>query len=144
MFLVQRIHADTKVPAKAHASDAAYDLFAYLENGASVTLKPGERMAIPTGFKMAMHPQTFGLILPRSGLALKNGLDVLAGVIDSGYRDEVKVILINHGQEPIEIHHGMKMAQMAHLPLIVDGVTVVENLANSDRGLGGFGSTGLQ
>ncbi len=103
---------------------------------------PGERMLIHTGVSMAVPAGHYGRVAPRSGLAMKNGIDVLAGVIDSDYRGEVGVILINHGGTPVEIKHGDRVAQLIIEKSASVVVEEIDELPVSKRGEAGFGSTG--
>ena len=104
-------------------------------------LQPGARAAVPTGIHVEIPPGHVGLVWPRSGLAVRHGIDTLAGVIDSDYRGEVRVVLVNHGREPVTLAKGDRVAQ-----LLVQRVEHVEfvgaELGGSARGEGGFGSTG--
>jgi dUTP pyrophosphatase len=124
-----------------YASDGAAG--ADLRASAAVTLAPGRRAAVPTGLILELPPGLVGLVWPRSGLAVRHGIDTLAGVIDSDYRGEVKVVLVNHGQEVVEIAPGDRIAQ-----LLVQKVerahftSAAAPLAATPRGAGGFGSTG--
>lgn len=130
-------------PKKGSAGAAGFDLAADLGIGQEITLYPGRRLLISTGIAMASPPHTYVRIAPRSGLATKFGIDVLAGVIDEDYRGEVKVILINLGDEPLTIKHGDRIAQ-AIVELVVPVETaVVDELPETVRGAGGLGSTGL-
>lgn len=109
-----------------------------------VTLSPGGRALVPCGFAMAIPEGYEAQIRPRSGLAWKHGVTVLnaPGTIDSDYRGEVMVLLINHGEVAFEIEAGMRIAQMVIAQVAMAGVEVVQELPSSDRGAGGFGSTG--
>jgi dUTP pyrophosphatase len=109
-----------------------------------VVLLAGERMVVETGFAFEIPPHLYGQIAPRSGLALKMGLDVLAGVIDADYRGEIKVVLINHGEEALMLPPGARIAQLLLKPICTsDYVTVeIDELEESSRGEGGLGSTG--
>jgi len=139
---VKRLFSDAKVPMKAHTHDAGYDLFAYLPS--DMILHPMQRACIPTGIAVSCAPDTCWQIWARSGLAIKHGIDVLAGLGDSGYIGEVGVVLINLGKEPFVIHHGDRIAQLVHLPLVRDShMSEVKELDQTTRGTGGFGSTGL-
>lgn len=109
-------------------------------------LAPGERAAIATGLRMQLPPQTEAQVRPRSGLALKHGVTVLntPGTIDEGYRGEVKVILINLGQEPFEVTQGMRIAQLVIAPVVRANIRQVPSIdVTTERGAGGFGSSGL-
>lgn len=129
------------VPHYAHPGDAGLDLFA-LKN---YELPPGDHQLIQTGIAIELPPNTEAQIRPRSGLALKHGITVLntPGTIDAGYRGEIGVILINHGQESFPVTAGMKIAQMVIAPVLQVQVETVANLADSQRGAGGFGSSGF-
>jgi dUTP pyrophosphatase len=111
---------------------------------APVSLAPMQRMAVPTGLCVAIPPGFEGQIRPRSGLALRQGLSMpnAPGTIDADYRGELKVLLINLGEAPIEITRGMRIAQMLITAVARAQIRVVETLEDTDRGEGGFGSTG--
>jgi len=131
------------LPSYATALSAGMDLRAFLPNG-SITLQPKERALIPTGLSMALPTGYEAQVRPRSGLAFKKGITVLnsPGTIDADYRGDIGVLLINHGQEPFEITDGERIAQMViakHEQITWDQV---EELQDSSRGVGGFGSTG--
>jgi len=136
---VKRISAEAKLPVYQHPGDAGMDLFAAEE----VKLGPGEVKAVPTGIKMAIPDGYVGLIWDKSGLSLQ-GVHRLAGVVDAGYRGEVKVVMVNLGREPYAFKEGQKVAQMLIQP--VQAVEVVDagdgDLDETARGSGGFGSTG--
>lgn len=108
-------------------------------------LMPGERKLIPTGLRVAIPEGFVGLIWPRSGLALKRGIDVLAGVIDSDYRGEIGALLVNHGEEPVQIRHGDRVAQLLIQRVeraVFERVQIREFQGETERGAAGFGSTG--
>jgi len=134
---VKKIHPAARLPAYGHPGDAGLDLFSCGES----ELAPGEVKAIPTGLEMAIPPGHVGLVWDKSGLSLE-AVHRLAGVVDAGYRGEVRVVLANLGRRPFKISLGMKIAQMLVQP--VQSVTVVEaeTLEATSRGRGGFGSTG--
>jgi dUTP pyrophosphatase len=136
---VKRINPGAKLPAYSHPGDAGMDLFAAEE----VVLGAGEVKAVPTGVKMAIPEGYVGLIWDKSGLSLQ-GVHRLAGVVDAGYRGEVKVVMVNLGKEPYIFKAGQKVAQMLIQP--VQAVEVVDaggdDLDETARGEGGFGSTG--
>jgi dUTP pyrophosphatase len=119
------------------------DLRAALEQ--DLVIHPGERTLIPTGLQMALEHGYEAQIRPRSGLAIRNGITMLnsPGTIDADYRGEVKVIAINHGQEPFTVHHGDRIAQMVIAPVVQAQIEEVEELDETARGEGGFGSTGV-
>jgi dUTP pyrophosphatase len=135
-------HPDAKVPRLANKGDVAFDLYSVED----VTLKPGAWHAVATGISLEIAPGYEGQVRPRSGLALKNGVTVLnaPGTIDSGYRGEVKSILINHGKEPFKITKGMRISQLAIRAVPKALFEAVDTLEDSDRGEGGFGSTGMK
>jgi dUTP pyrophosphatase len=134
---------DLSLPAYESASAAGADIRAALPDG-NIVLQPMQRAAIPTGLAMSIPSGYEAQLRPRSGLALKQGLSLVnaPGTIDADYRGEVKVIVINLGQEPIEISHGMRIAQMVFAPVIQAEFEILETLDNTIRGTAGFGSTG--
>ena len=134
---VTTLHPDATIPTRGSEYAAGLDLYA--DHGD--TINPGERVLIGTGIAIALPPFTAGLIWPRSGLATKQGVDVLAGVVDADYRGEVRVALINHGAEPVDIEPGDRIAQLLIQPLAMVDVEVVDELPETARGDGGFGST---
>lgn len=141
--IVQLTHgADLPLPAYATPDSAGMDLMAAVNE--SISLAPGERMMIPTGIAIALPSGFEAQIRPRSGLALKNGLTLLnaPGTIDSDYRGEIGVILVNHSQETFMVEHGMRIAQMVVAPVLQISWNAVFSLNDSERGAGGFGSTG--
>lgn len=135
---------DLELPHFATALAAGADLRAAL--GAPVDIAPGERKLIPTGFAMALPAGYEAQVRPRSGLAYKHGITVLntPGTIDADYRGEVKVLLINHGQETFTIQRGERIAQMVIGKLLDVDFEVVSELSDTERGAGGYGSTGVQ
>jgi dUTP pyrophosphatase len=132
------------LPAYETADAAGMDLRAAVADDAPVTLKPGERAMIPTGLTIALPAGHEAQVRPRSGLAAKHGVTCLntPGTIDADYRGEVKVILINLGQEPFIIKRGERIAQMVIAPVTRAELSVVTTLDETQRGSGGFGSTG--
>lgn len=136
--MVKKIVPEARIPVYHHHGDAGMDLFSCKE----LTINPGETVAVPTGIQMAIPFGYVGLIWDKSGIALC-GVHRLAGVVDAGYRGEVKVVLTNLGQEPFVITPGMKIAQMLIQPVESPEVVEVEELDKTTRGEGGFGSTGL-
>lgn len=140
-LLVERLTDSARLPAYAHPGDAGLDLCA----DAALTLPPGGRAAVPTGLRLRLPPGTEGQVRPRSGLALRHGVTVAnaPGTIDEGYRGELKVLLINLGDAPFAIEPGMRIAQLVVAPVL--RVAVAEGAVGegTDRGAGGFGSTGL-
>ncbi len=139
---VVRLDPDLALPAYARPGDAGLDLLAR----EGLTLAPGGgRGVVPTGIALAIPEGYTGFVLPRSGLALRHGITCLnaPGLIDSGYRDEVRVILLNTDPaEPYEVHRGDRIAQLVVLAYDPVRFTPVETLAESERGRGGFGHTG--
>ncbi|WP_018127624.1 dUTP diphosphatase [Balneola vulgaris] len=135
---------DLALPSYETSSAAGMDIRAALEE--PMVLKPGERALIPTGLQMAIPHGYEAQIRPRSGLAIRNGITMLntPGTIDADYRGEVKVIAINLGQEDFEVSHGDRIAQMVIAPVTQFPVVEVENLDETERGEGGFGSTGIK
>ena len=135
--------ADLLLPKYATAQSAAVDLLAAVTD--DVVLAPGERTLIPTGLAIALPNGYEAQVRPRSGLALKNGITLLnsPGTIDSDYRGEIGVILVNHGQEPFTVCRGMRIAQMLIAPVTRMDWNTVSSLDESERGIGGFGSTGV-
>lgn len=134
--------ADLPLPRYQSDLAAGLDLLAAVD--ASVVLEPGKRALVPTGLSMSLPAGFEGQVRPRSGLAAKNGVTVLntPGTIDADYRGEVKVILINLGDEPFVIERGSRIAQMVIAPVLQAEIVEVEELSETARGTGGFGSTG--
>jgi dUTP pyrophosphatase len=135
---IKKLHTDAKVPAYSHHDDAGFDLF-MPEN---ITIKKGERLGVPTGIAMEIPEGYVGLIWDKSGLAIKNGMKTLGGVVDSTYRGEVLVGMINLSDADYTFEKGHKIAQM-----IIQKKETVEfeecsELSDTTRGCGGFGSTG--
>lgn len=139
---VKRTNPYAILPRYATAGAAGMDLPACLDE--PLTLAPGQRALVPTGIAIALPPQHVGLIFARSGLAVKQGLTLSngVGVIDCDYRGEVRVGLIHLGTEPYTIQPGERIAQLAVLPVAQVQPVEVEELTDTDRGVGGFGSTG--
>lgn len=137
-------HSANPLPAHQTEHSAGVDLQAHLPEG-SVTLRPGQRHLIPTGLHIALPQGTEAQIRPRSGLALKYGISVLnsPGTVDADYRGEVKVLLINLGDAPFEIHNGDRIAQMIVARYErIEAFDLVDVLDETERGTGGYGSTG--
>ena len=137
---VQKRKEDAKLPEKAHEDDAGYDLFAQ----ESAVILPGQSSLIQTGIALALPPMTEAQIRPRSGLALHHQVTVLnsPGTIDAGYRGELGVILMNHGSKDFVVEKGMRIAQLVIAPILATTMIVSESLDETQRGSGGFGSTG--
>jgi dUTP pyrophosphatase len=139
---VKRLDPDLPLPRYARASDAGLDLHA----AARVVIEPGARALVGTGFAFAIPPGFAGLVLPRSGLALRHGVTVLnaPGLIDSGYRGEVKVLLVNHDPSAVvTVERGERVAQLVVQAVERVELVEVEDLAATERSAGGFGSTGV-
>ena len=138
---VLRTDPEAQLPAYAHPGDAGMDVRS-IEN---VTLAPGARALVRTGLVLELPPDAEAQVRPRSGLALKHGITVLntPGTIDAGYRGEVGVILINLGTEPFAVEKGMKIAQLVVAPVTQADIVEVSAVDATDRGVGGFGSTGV-
>jgi dUTP pyrophosphatase len=134
---------DLGLPAYATEGSAGLDLKASLSE--PFILKPGERGVVPTGLKMAIPPGFEGCVRPRSGLAMKQGLTLTnsPGTIDADYRGEVKVLLINLGQEPVALKRGDRIAQLLISPVAHAQIKKVEKVDDTHRGEGGFGHTGV-
>lgn len=138
--------ADQSLPLPSYETTGAAgaDLRANFPDQAQITLEPGARALVPTGLRVEI-PQGFEMqIRPRSGLALKQGISLpnTPGTIDSDYRGPLGVILINHGTEPVTIQHGDRIAQAVIAPVVQAAFELAETLSDTDRGTGGFGSTG--
>lgn len=133
------------LPARQSAGAAGADLAAALAEGEVLTLAPGESAMVPCGFALAIPEGFEAQVRPRSGLAAKFGVTVLnaPGTVDADYRGEVKAILINHGKAPFEIRRGDRIAQMVIAAVADLALEEVEELEETDRGTGGFGSTGI-
>lgn len=135
---------DLPLPNYETVAAAGMDLRAAVDS--PIVLKPGERQMIPTGLQMALPEGYEAQVRPRSGLAIRNGITMLntPGTIDADYRGEIKVIAINHGQEDFVVNHGDRIAQMVIAPVTQFPVVEVDELDETDRGEGGFGSTGVK
>ncbi|MEN8235457.1 MAG: dUTP diphosphatase [Actinomycetota bacterium] len=128
------------VPGHAHPGDGGVDLYAR----EATTLDPGEREVVSTGIAVAIPEGYAGLVTPRSGLAARHGISVVngPGLVDAGYRGEIKVVLINLSDESFDIERGDRVAQFVVVPVAVQEFVIVDELPVSSRGSGGFGSTG--
>ena len=134
-------------PEYATSGSAAVDLRAALEEDEVVTIAPGARALIPTGLSISPASSDYvAVIAARSGLGIKKGVSLSngIGVIDSDYRGEICVGLINHGEEPFEVRRGDRIAQMMFMPVVSASFTVVDSLDETERGAGGFGHTGIK
>ena len=138
--LVRRLDPDLPMPARARADDAGLDLYA----AGATTIEPGGRALVPTGIALAIPPGYAGFVLPRSGLALRHGVTCLntPGLVDSGYRGEIKVLLVNHDRAAATIARGDRIAQLVIQRVEPAELIEVDELPGSERGAGGFGSTG--
>ena len=137
----KKVHPDAVLPSYAHPSDAGMDL----RSVDDLTLAPGQRALVHTGLVMLLPPLYEAQVRPRSGLALKNGVTVLntPGTIDSGYRGEAGVIWIHLGQAAFDVRKGDKIAQMVIAPVTQPNIEETDVVDETDRGSGGFGSTGV-
>lgn len=136
---VQKLRDDAMLPTRGSAEAAGLDLYAVGDH----ELKVNERKVIPTGIAIATPRGTYVRIAPRSGLALKHGIDVLAGVVDSDYRGQIGVVLINLGNESFKINAGDRVAQAIVEVIRMPEVVEVEDLDSTERGEAGYGSTGV-
>lgn len=144
--VVRLPHGDgLPLPQPKSALAAGADLAAAIPPGETLTLAPGARALVPTGFALAIPAGYEGQVRPRSGLAANHGVTVLnaPGTIDADYRGEVKVILVNHGTEPFALARGMRIAQLVIAPVTVAAFAEVAELGDTERGAAGFGSTGV-
>jgi dUTP pyrophosphatase len=138
---VRRLDAAARLPARAHADDAGYDLFA----AHAVTLAPGERALVGTGIAVALPAGHAGLVLPRSGLAHRHGIALVnaPGLLDAGYRGELRVLLLNTDRDSaFAVSAGDRIAQLVVVAVAAPLVEEVAELDATGRGAGGFGSTG--
>ena len=139
--LITRLDPELPLPSYAKPGDAGADLYSRID----LELAPGERAMVPTGIAIALEPGYVALVHPRSGRAAKEGLGMVnaPGTVDAGYRGELQVILINHdSKNPISIKRGERIAQLVIQPVIRAELVEVESLPGTNRGEGGFGSTG--
>ena len=137
-LIIEKIYADSNLPAYGYPGDAGLDLFAYTD----VSLAPGKRESIPTGIKMAIPEGYVGLVWDKSGMAFKRGIKSMGGVVDSGYRGEISICLINLSEETQEIKKGDKIAQMVIQPFVSAEVEEGKLAPDTVRGDKGFGSSG--
>ena len=143
-ILIKRLSKEVPLPKYETSGSSGMDLTANIEN--SLDIKPGETAIIPTGLALSI-PNGFEVqIRPRSGLAAKKKISVLntPGTIDSDYRGEIKIILINLGQDIFKVEAGLRIAQMVVCPVVKVDLKEVDDLKITDRGTGGFGSTGVK
>lgn len=139
---VKKLSPNAILPTYGSQEAAGADLYACLQE--SVTIQPGETAWIPTGLALEVPKGCAGLIYARSSMGVKRGLAPAnkVGVIDSDYRGEIRVVLLNHGKEPQTVTHGERVAQMLITPVLTPAYTEAEELDDTQRGQGGFGSTG--
>lgn len=135
---IKQLHEAARLPERGSHFAAGADLCSV----EAVTLAPGERRAIPTGLSIEIPSGWYGRVAPRSGLAARHGIDTMAGVIDADYRGEIKVLLINLGPEPVRLEAGDRIAQLIIERAADCGYAWAEELGDTHRGSGGFGSTG--
>ena len=139
---VKKLHPNAVLPTYGSSEAAGADLYACLE--AAVTIQPGEVYWVPTGIALEVPKGCAGLVYARSSLGAKRGLAPAnkVGVVDSDYRGEVKVVLLNHSKEPQTLQPGERVAQFVITPVLQPAYVEVDDLTDTDRGAGGFGSTG--
>jgi dUTP pyrophosphatase len=135
---VKRLHSHAILPRRATAGSAGYDLF----STDAVTLGPGDLVCVPTGIAIRVPPGTYGRIAPRSGVTVKHNVHVAAGVIDEDYTGEIKVVLCNNSKNKVEFSAFERIAQLVLEKIEIAEVIEVQELSETDRGSGGFGSTG--
>ena len=140
--LIKKLNPKAKLPSYKTSGSSGMDLMALIDD--TLTIKPNQSVLVPTGLSIAIPDDTEVQIRPRSGLAAKSNISVLntPGTIDSDYRGELKIILINHGKEDFLINNGDRIAQMILMPVLKIEFEEVEHLPETIRGSGGFGSTG--
>lgn len=136
---VRRLRPDAEIPSQAYEGDAGLDLAAC----EPAVLEPGERAIVPTGVAVEIPEGYAGFVQPRSGLAARHGVGIVnsPGLIDSGYRGEIRVVLLNTGREPFSVEAGMRIAQLVIAPVASVRLVEVDALAASERGTQGFGSS---
>jgi dUTP pyrophosphatase len=136
---VRRLRPDAEIPGQAYEGDAGLDLAAC----EPAVLEPGERAVVPTGVAVEIPEGYAGFVQPRSGLAARHGIGIVnsPGLIDSGYRGEIRVVLLNTGREPVSVEAGMRIAQLVIAPVASVRLVEVDELAASERGTQGFGSS---
>ncbi len=135
---IQRLSDNAQLPSRGSTKAAGYDLY----STESMVILPGRRAVVPTGISIAMPEGCYGRIAPRSGLAVKHGIQVGAGVVDADYTGELKVVLFNHDSQPYVIKTGYRIAQLILEQNITPVIEEVSSIEESVRGDGGFGSTG--
>ena len=135
-----KLDRELPTPKRAHPDDAGLDLYARYP----LELEPGQRSTVDTGIALAIPPGHAGLVVPRSGMASRDGIGVVngPGLIDAGYRGEIRVVLVNLGERRVSIARGDRIAQLLIVPIAAPGIEIVGSLDATDRGTGGFGSSG--
>lgn len=143
-ILIKRLSSKVKMPQYKTIGSSGMDIAAFLDN--EILIQPSEKKIIPTGIKLKIPKGYEVQIRPRSGLAANNDVTVLntPGTIDSDYRGEIKVILFNHGKNIFKVENGLRIAQMVLCPVIEAKLSEVEIIDETERGEGGFGSTGTK
>src|SRR5947209_2844090 len=137
-LLFKRLHPEARLPTRGSPLAAGLDLYSVER----VTLAPGARAAVRTGLSVAIPEGFYGRVAPRSGLAVKSGLDTLAGVVEADYRGEILCALVNHGDAPVGIEVGTRVAQLIVERIALPEPVWADDLDETERGAGGFGSTG--
>jgi len=137
-LIVKKRCLEATLPKRASAEAAGYDLTSAI----CCSIDPGQRRIVETGLSITVPPGTYGRVAPRSGLAVKHGINVLAGVIDRDYVGEVGVVLVNHSDQPFNVSVGDRIGQLILEQILTPEVEEVEELVATERGEGGFGSTG--
>lgn len=140
MFKIAKLHPDAQIPKRADKGSAGLDICTVQD----VTVQPGDIAIAPTGLAIEINREVYARIAPRSGLAVKNKIHVMAGVVDSSYRGEIKVVLSNLGKEPVTFSKGDRVAQiiLEKISMVEPREVDLEDLKVSERGTAGFGSTG--
>ncbi|MDO8656522.1 MAG: dUTP diphosphatase [Nanoarchaeota archaeon] len=139
-IFIKKISTTATIPKYIHPHDAGMDLYA----NETIIINQGERKLIPTGIAMAIPSGYVGLIWDKSGIATNQGLKTMAGVIDSGYRGEIKVLIHNLSSQSYTVQAGTKIAQMLIQPVVQNEIVEIQELDDTSRGEGGFGSTGMK
>jgi dUTP pyrophosphatase len=134
----RKLHTEARLPTRGSRFAAGLDLYSV----EGLTIRAGERAVVRTGLSVAIPVGFYGRVAPRSGLAIEHGLDVLAGVIDSDYRGELRCAIINLGREPVSIEVGQRVAQLIIETIATPEPAWADELEETARGAGGFGSTG--
>ncbi|KAL1925707.1 uncharacterized protein VTP21DRAFT_590 [Calcarisporiella thermophila] len=137
-FLVKRLSDKARIPTRGSSLSAGYDLY----SAKDIVIPARNRALIPTDLSVALPPNTYGRVAPRSGMALKNFLDTGAGVVDADYRGPLGIVMFNHAEEDFQVKEGDRIAQLIIERIFTPEVEEVEDLEQTIRGAGGFGSTG--